>query len=248
MTTIGISKASGNANYERYIHWMNASADDITCIDLSLQPSVDAALEALERCDGLLLTGGPDVNPARYDQASELPRCFIDQDRDDLEFPLYAKAKTLKMPVLGVCRGAQVINVAEGGLLVVDIPADCKPAKPLQSLHEHARIQDVDSTHAVLVEQGSILTKITGEIDGRINSAHHQAASSLGEGLCASAFSDDGICEGVEWQDTTGKPFLLGVQWHPERMDWENPFSLRIAEHFAFEAASYRLLAKRINA
>jgi putative glutamine amidotransferase len=248
MTTIAISKASGNANYERYVQWMNAAADDVRCIDLSLLASTEAALAELERCDGLLLTGGPDVHPAQYAKADELPRCFIDQSRDDLEFPLYAKAKERTMPVLGVCRGAQVINVAEGGSLVIDIPADCKPAPPLTQLHEHARIQDTDSQHAVLVEQGSILTKITGEIEGRINSAHHQAALNLGEGLCASAYSDDGICEGVEWQDTTGKPFLLGVQWHPERMDWDNPFSLAIARHFAFEAASYRLLARRITA
>jgi len=241
-TLIGISKASGNPNYAHYIHWIEAAAkatgSDVECHDLSTLPSVEAAVEVLARCSGLLLTGGPDVEPSRYGKADELHRCYTDPERDILEFALYQKAQAMNLPVLGVCRGAQLINVAHGGTLVVDIPNDT------EANDEHARLQDVDSMHRLEVLTGSLLTKLTGEIEGTINSAHHQAVERLGEGLRLSAVSADGINEGVEWNDTTNKPFLLGVQWHPERMDYDNPFSLPIARHFVFEAESYRLLMR----
>jgi putative glutamine amidotransferase len=246
--TIAISKASGNANYENYIRWTQAAAAqsgiEVTCLDMSDAssfPTLEAAMQALERCAGLMLTGGPDVFPARYGKADELARCGVDEARDVLEFALYEKARERKMPTLGVCRGAQLLNVAHGGTLVIDIPADT------QATAEHARIMDVDSTHPFYVETGSILVKITGEVEGTVNSAHHQAVERLGEGLRLSGSSADGIAEGIEWQDTTGKPFLLGVQWHPERMDYDNPFSLPIAKHFLFEAEAYQMLARRVN-
>jgi putative glutamine amidotransferase len=238
MPCIGVSKASGSANYERYIYWMQQSAPDVQCIDFSLLGSVEEALEQLAQCDGLLLTGGADIHPERYGKSEEFPRCSVEPERDVLEFALYAKAQELRMPVLGVCRGAQLINVALGGTLVIDIPSD------IGTDVEHARIADVDSMHGVEVVPGSLLLKITGELEGRVNSAHHQVADILGEGLQRSAISDDGICEAIEWNDPSGKPFLLGVQWHPERMDYDNPFSLRIASHFAFEAESYAMLIK----
>jgi putative glutamine amidotransferase len=247
--TIAISKASGSPNYHNYIRWTSAAAEqsgaEVTCVDLSdarAFATVEAAVQALEHCAGLMLTGGPDVFPARYGKGSELARCSVDEARDVLEFALYEKARDLKMPTLGICRGAQLLNVAHGGTLVIDIPADT------QATTEHARIMDVDSVHPFHAEAGSVLVKITGEIEGTVNSAHHQAVERLGEGLRVSGYSADGIVEGIEWQDSTGRPFLLGVQWHPERMDYDNPFSLSIAQHFLFEAESYQLLAHRMKA
>jgi putative glutamine amidotransferase len=120
----------------------------------------------------------------------------------------------------------------------VDIPAD------IAAIHEHARKNDVDGQHTLEVLSGSILTKITGEMEGIINSAHHQAVDTLGEGLRVSAVSDDGVNEAIEWHEAAGKPFLLGVQWHPERMNYANPFSIAIARHFLFETESYKLLVQ----
>ncbi len=233
--TIGISKASGSPNYAKYEEWLRAADPHVECIDLSLLP-LPKALETLAKCTGLVLTGGPDVHPARYGKESEIERCFTDAERDELEFALYAKAKDLKMPVLAVCRGAQLVNVAEGGTLTIDIPSDINPS------NEHARIEDTDAEHFVHVQNGSIITKISGEIEGTVNSAHHQVVERPGEGLRVSAISDDGINEAIEWNDFAGKPFLLGVQWHPERMNYASPFSLPLARHFLFEAESYKLL------
>jgi putative glutamine amidotransferase len=235
---IGISKASGSPNYARYDEWLRAAYPQVESIDLSLV-RVGDAVRVLESCMGLVLTGGPDVHPARYGKESDLERCTVENERDDFELALYAKAKDLKMPVLGVCRGAQLINVAEGGTLVIDIPSDTK------TVHEHARKNDVDAEHGVEVQLGSIITKITGDVEGNVNSAHHQAVAKAGEGLMISAVSSDGINEGIEWREAAGKPFLLGVQWHPERMNYANPFSINIARHFMFEAESYKLLVRR---
>lgn len=237
---IAFSKASGQSpNYAKYIDWIHTADPMVQYVDLALCPTVEEAVETLESCAGLVITGGPDVHPERYGKPEELPRCSIDAERDTLEFALYTKAKELKMPVLGVCRGAQVINVAEGGTLVVDVPTDLAAEK------EHSRIDDEDSIHQLHVLAGSILTKITGEIDGEINSAHHQAVERPGEGLRVSAQSEDGVNEAIEWQDPTNRPFLLGVQWHPERMNYANPFSINIAQHFLFEAESYKVLMRR---
>ena len=235
---IGISKASGSPNYAKYDEWLRAAYPQVETIDLSLLRAEDAT-RVLESCMGFVLTGGPDVHPARYGQESDLERCFIDAERDEFELALYTKAKELKMPILGVCRGAQLINVAEGGTLVVDIPDDTKTPQ------EHARKNDIDAEHDVNVQSGSIITKITGDVEGSVNSAHHQAVAKAGEGLMISAVSSDGINEGIEWREAAGKPFLLGVQWHPERMNYANPFSINIARHFMFEAESYKLLVRR---
>lgn len=235
---IGISKASGSPNYAKYEEWLHAADPLVETIDLSLLRPSDAA-HVLESCVGLVLTGGPDVHPSRYGKESDLERCYTDEARDELEFALYAKAKELKMPVLGVCRGAQLVNVAEGGTLVIDIPDDTNTEQ------NHARIDEVDAEHPVHILAGSIITKITGDTEGAINSAHHQAVEKAGEGLYISAVSEDGINEAIEWRDASGKPFLLGVQWHPERMNYANPLSINIARHFLFEAESYKLLVRR---
>lgn len=236
---IGLSKASGSPNYAKYDEWLRAADPHVETIDLSLLPTHEEAQKVLASCVGLVLTGGPDVHPSRYGKESELARCQTEPARDELEIALYSKAKELKMPVLGVCRGAQLINVAEGGTLVIDIPDDTKTPQ------EHARKNDVDAEHPVEVLQGSIITKITGDDEGSINSAHHQAVEKAGEGLYISAVSADGINEAIEWRDPSGKPFLLGVQWHPERMNYANPFSINIARHFLFETESYSLLVRR---
>jgi putative glutamine amidotransferase len=235
---IGISKASGSPNYAKYEEWLRAADPRVECIDISLVP-MPQALTVLESCMGLVLTGGPDVHPARYGKADEITRCYVDNERDEFELALYAKAKEMKMPVLAVCRGAQLVNVAEGGTLVIDIPNDTA------ATNEHARLNEKDGEHRVRLESGSILMKITGDIEGDINSAHHQAVERTGEGLRIGAVSDDGINEAIEWNDFTGKPFFLGVQWHPERMNYANPLSINIARHFLFETESYKALLYR---
>jgi len=238
---IAISKASGAANYEGYARWLRAVDSDVQIIDMIGRNPEDAVI-ALSECDGLVLSGGPDVDPQRYNEPEKRNMCgLIDLDRDELEFALAREARELSIPMLGICRGAQVLNVAYGGTLYADLPT----AKP--STIEHRHIDSVDSSHVVHVESGSIIRRIAGVFDSSVNSAHHQAVEKLASIFTPSALAPDGVIEAFEWGDATmgGKPFLLAVQWHPERMSYDEPLSLNIARHFLHEADAYSVLIRR---
>ncbi len=234
---IAISRASGTPKYAKYEEWLRAAGAE--CEILDLYADQEHALEKLRECSGLILTGGPDVQPDKYGKADRLEDCFIDAERDTLEFAVIEQAQEMKIPILGICRGAQILNVALGGTLIVDIPSD------FYSDIEHRSTKEGDSHHPLNVAGGSLIKKICRVTDGEINSAHHQAVEHLAENLRMSAQSPDGIIEAFEWNDPAGKPFLLGVQWHPERMDYDNPLSLPIARHFLFEVEANWMLFKR---
>lgn len=169
----------------------------------------EIAAQVLDRLDGLVITGGKDVDPARYGHrphpATDEPR----HDRDAWEFALLAGALRRAMPVLGICRGAQVLNVAMGGTLHQHVP----------DVVGHTRHQPgnaVFSTTTVHTVAGTRLAALIGPSTDA-ECYHHQAIAQLGDGLTISARSADGIIEAVE---TAGDAFALAVQWHPEeRLD-----------------------------
>lgn len=148
---------------------------------------------------GVLLTGGTDIAPSVYGAQKRPEVLSIEPERDELEIEMYRLALANDVPVLGVCRGLQLINVAHGGTLHQHVP-------------EHSRY-DVDHSggiHSVSLEAGSVLAEMYGDsID--VNSLHHQAVDVLGEGLAVTALTDDGSVEGIELNDRT-----IAVQWHPE--------------------------------
>lgn len=153
--------------------------------------------------DGLLLTGGGDVAPARYGQ-EDLGSLLIDLERDQTELTLARAYLAAGKPVLGICRGMQVLNVALGGTLIQDLGHVLNPF--------HRRI-DADKVHPIAAQEGSILHALYGPLFS-INSAHHQAADTPGDGVIVTARSEAGVAEALE---VPGKP-VLGVQFHPERM------------------------------
>ena len=232
---VALSKASGKAPYLNYIPWLKKAEDDIECIDMSGR-TVAEALELLDGCSGLVLTGGPDVEPKHYNRPNAEGLGTVDAARDELEFALFRRARERSMPVLGICRGLQLINVALGGTLYVDLPSESP------SDVEHGQREGVDAEHHVMVEPGTLLMKVSGVTEGEVNSAHHQAIEDLAEGLLRSAESPDGNVEAIEWRDGGHNGFLAAVQWHPERMDYSHPLSGHLAERFLFEAYSYKLL------
>lgn len=163
----------------------------------------DAALAGL---DGLLLTGGGDVEPARYGAAPAPEDVGIDHGRDAFEVALVLAALRSGLPVLGVCRGCQVLNVALGGSLVQHIPA--------VTGRDHCRKgQECEKVHKVDITPGSLVASVAGATDIDVNSLHHQAVDRIGVGLQAVAWSDDGVVEGIE---AVIPARLIGVQWHPE--------------------------------
>lgn len=239
--TIAISKASGSPAYSHYGRWLATVDLDFAVVDMA-GLSAEEAVVRLRECDGLILSGGPDVDPERYNEIEKRGACkVIDQARDAMEFGLVEAARDLSMPVLGICRGAQLLNVAYGGTLIADIPS----ARPSEI--EHGQQDGIDSVHAVCIESGSIIKSICGVYDAEVNSAHHQAVEKLATLFTPSALSPDGMIEAFEWGDATigGKPFLLAVQWHPERMEFDAPLSANIARHFLQEADAYSVLFRR---
>jgi putative glutamine amidotransferase len=168
----------------------------------------------LDLIDGLLLTGGADIDPARFGEAEVHPRTYdILPDRDEAEIELTRGALSREIPILGICRGIQVLNVAMGGTLYQDVP-DQFSAEIAHRQHEEAIPAD-EPGHIINVAPNSLLERTYGEGPIGVNSFHHQAVKDLADGLVASGTSEDGLIEAVESPD---RAFVLGVQWHPELM------------------------------
>ncbi len=169
----------------------------------------DCDTEALlDSVDALLVTGGTDVDPARYGEAPVPELLTPDAARDESELALLRSALRYDKPVLAICRGHQVLNVAFGGRLQQHIPGDA---------HRAATEPPFESRfHDVTIEDGSMLAELLGAGSRRVNSRHHQAVRSdmIGDGLLSSATSPDGFVEGLE---SPNHRFVVGVQWHPER-------------------------------
>ena len=170
---------------------------------------LDQALEIVSRLDGIMFSGGNDVDPARYGQAVLNETVTIDHHRDTIEF-LYAEAAFLKhLPVLAICRGAQLINVALGGTLFQDLPAQ----RPGDVAHRQKEPGEIP-THLCLVSRNSLLHRIMGKDTLNVNSFHHQAVCDPSDKVTVSAYSEDGVVEAYE--SIQGKQWLVAVQFHPE--------------------------------
>jgi putative glutamine amidotransferase len=205
-------------------------------VEVQILSCVTGTFSEIDRCDALVLTGGGDIHPKFYSRDEDVALAReVKIGRDLFEFDVIREAMERGMPVLGFCRGLQVFNVAMGGSLLPDIEA--------AGLASHRRESTGDRMHGVKVVKGSLLHAITGETEGTVNSSHHQAVDAVGRGLRVVARSDDGIIEALEWEDPAGKPFLMLVQWHPERLTEESaPFSRTLMERLASEARVVRTL------
>jgi putative glutamine amidotransferase len=236
---IALSKGSPDTSYAIYYNWIKSLDSSAKCVDMYALDE-NEALKQFRECSGLILTGGTDIDPAFYDKAYDTVRCWpIDAKRDKLEMRLLDSALAWGMPVLGICRGHQLINVALGGSLVVDIPQD----RGTTEIHQ---CEDyLGCVHSVRLAQNSLLAVITQSKGGEVTTNHHQAVDALAQGMKVSAYTSDGIIEAIEWADTTGKPFLIGVQWHPERMDLNNPLSGAIGREFLEECRGERSVGSR---
>lgn len=207
---------------------------------LLITPAHDeASIEALlEMSDGLFLTGGEDIDPSRYGQRPHPKLETVNHQRDEMEFIVLERALALELPVLAVCRGFQLLNVFFGGTLYQDLPSE----KPGGVIHE----QDApinERWHGATVEPESRVAGLFQATEFQINSFHHQGIDRLGEGLQAMGWSEDGLVEVIE---ATGYPWVIGVQWHPERGEVELPDEgghpdWRLFAAFAGEARARRM-------
>ncbi|MFM7774535.1 MAG: gamma-glutamyl-gamma-aminobutyrate hydrolase family protein, partial [Candidatus Kapaibacterium sp.] len=235
---IAISKASGSEKYRKYATWLCGEREDVQVVDCSVLTD-DGMREVMAGCHGLLLSGGADVEPSRYGcEAGDLP-CAPDPERDARELAMLDIALERAMPVLGICRGMQVLNVHGGGTLIIDIPRQVTTsARPVA----HAGTEtgtDADVMHAVDLASDSVLKKLVRRSTGMVNSSHHQAVDILAPGYTVAATADDGVIEAIERDPEHGRSVVLGVQWHPERMDHDQPLSKNIRHYFLFECDCY---------
>ena len=192
---------------------------------LPLVEDENAQIALLARVDGLLLSGGPDIDPKLYGEEI-IPQCGeISAQRDTVEISLFLKALERDMPVLGVCRGIQVMNVALGGTLYQDIETQ------LDGAIRHP-CYDVprDKVHEVTVIEDSLLYRMCGLKRFSVNSRHHQGIKRLGHGLVATAYSRDGLIEAVDYPK---EQFVTAIQWHPESLGDRFPEAQAIFNAFA---------------
>ncbi|MCX6207122.1 MAG: gamma-glutamyl-gamma-aminobutyrate hydrolase family protein [Bacteroidetes bacterium] len=223
---IGISNADSEAKYLNYARWLKGDDENIEIIKLN---AIDDNIDRVSEIDALVLTGGIDTHPKFYGSNTlnydHAPKIF-NEPRDVFEIKLFEEAQQKKIAILGICRGMQLVNCILGGDLVQDNGIDSN------NLHKN---DGKDKLHSVQIFSGTLLNEITKVEFSTANSAHHQSIHKLGNGLKVNAKSADGIIEGLEWEDKTGKPFFLAVQWHPERMDQsalgESPLSKNIREY-----------------
>ena len=188
--------------------------------------------EFVFRCDGFLFTGGVDIDPCRYGEEKK-PTCGdIQPNRDTLEFKVFKKAFESGKPILGICRGAQLVNVALGGTLYQDLPTE------IESDILHRQKEGIlDYSHKIKVVKGTPLYALMGEERIKGNSFHHQAIKKLGEGLRVMANADDGVVEAV-WYE--GDRYLRAYQWHPERLYEADDFNKRIFDDFIAKSKTKR--------
>lgn len=184
----------------------NAGADPIL---LPACAGEEAMRRYVDLCDGFVLPGGIDVNPLTYGEDPHPQLHGNRLDFDAYELRLIRFILESKKPLLGICRGAQILNVAFGGTLYQDIVSQHEGAQ----LHDQTELTPGAASHRIRVEEGSVLAELYGT-QMRVNSFHHQAVKDPGEGLRVTARAYDGIIEAYE---ATAYPFVLGVQWHPEQ-------------------------------
>ena len=194
-------------------------------------PDESVITEAIRRCDGVMLSGGDDLEPALYrDELSEtLKKTVIpcDAKRDLAEMLVIREVFRRRKPMLAICRGQQILNVALGGTLFVDIAQEVPHA-----LNHQVSARKDDLVHKVELTPDSILTKITGRRILGVNSSHHQAVADVAGPLRVTATSPDGIIEALELTESKWLPYMLAVQFHPERLFQRHRAHLELFKDF----------------
>jgi putative glutamine amidotransferase len=204
MKRIGVT--TSDTNFQNYPNWISGEGVEVVLLSYEQKNTQD-----FDSCDGFVLTGGIDIHPDFYqnDRVDYPNTTVFNESRDLFEMQVFEFARQQNKPILAICRGLQLVNIALGGNLIQDLQEN--------GFTNHRKGPDGDREHKIEVKPGTLLAQIAGVQQGFVNSAHHQGLDQIAEGLTVSAFSEDGVVEAIEYKEAN-KPFLLAVQWHPERM------------------------------
>ncbi len=204
MKRIGVT--TSDTNFQNYPNWISGEGVEVVLLSYEQKNTQD-----FDSCDGFVLTGGIDIHPDFYqnDRVDYPNTTVFNELRDFFEMQVFEYARQQNKPVLAICRGLQLVNIALGGNLIQDLQEN--------GFTNHRKGPDGDREHKIEVKPGTLLAQIAGVQQGFVNSAHHQGLDQIAEGLTVSAFSEDGVVEAIEYKEAN-KPFLLAVQWHPERI------------------------------
>ncbi|MEO6229290.1 MAG: gamma-glutamyl-gamma-aminobutyrate hydrolase family protein [Ferruginibacter sp.] len=227
---IGLTFTGTPEKHNNYVNWLKGN-DNIEITTLS---TTENNLDEIADMDGIVLSGGVDMHPKIYGSTEinypNAPDEF-EESRDEFEISVFNLSQQYNKPLLSICRGMQLVNAIQGGSFIQDLGPEGN------NLH---RVETTDKQHPINILPGSLLYEIIGDTDSLANSAHHQAVLMPGKNLLVNAHSPEGVVEGLEWEDKTGKPFFLAIQWHPERMYKLGieglPTSTNIRERFIAEA------------
>ena len=213
-------------------------------VPLVLPPQADHAGPLLDAIDGLLLSGGGDVEPWRFGESEVHSATYgLSPQRDQFELEMLDEALRRDMPVFCICRGIQVLNVARGGTLIQDIPAQHDGQVKVAHRQQELGFATDDVGHEVALVAGSQFRRFYPDDPLGVNSYHHQAVARLGDGLVAVAQAPDGLVEAVVLPD---RAFVVGVQWHPELMFTRHPEQLRLFAGLVEAATAHRLVGATV--
>ncbi|HUZ50417.1 MAG TPA: gamma-glutamyl-gamma-aminobutyrate hydrolase family protein [Candidatus Dormibacteraeota bacterium] len=220
---IGLSFDQGTPKYRLYLGALLAAAEQAGLEIVPLwMASAEKPLEPyfLETLDGIIFTGGADVEPQRYGFGDPEGLCKTFPGRDEQELVMLESAFQRRLPILAICRGMQLLNVYRGGMLVPH----------LKTAADHL-LRD-DERHMVQVEATSALGRLARTSEAAVTSSHHQAVNKVGTGLKAIAWHQDRTIEALTWSAPLRKPWMMAVQWHPERMSLSEPLAGSLYEGF----------------
>jgi len=218
---IGISLCE--KNFDLYVKWLEYFKVEYTVLDYT-----DKQVQTrFQEINGLILSGGIDIYPELYnDWETKEDVGKYNTFRDGFEYKLIEQSISRNIPILGICRGCQMLNINFNGSLIYDIPS-------IRNVNHNKIDENIMRWHKINILKDTLLHSIINENEGEVTSSHHQSVDRLGEGLTVNAKAPDGIVEGIEYRDKENKPFLLGIQWHPERFDnYDDPLSKDVLSAF----------------
>jgi putative glutamine amidotransferase len=217
----GFTPACKITTTERYVRAVELAGG--LALIIPPQASPERAEAVVKRLDGVLIPGGDDVDPAQYGHARHEWLGVCDSAHDAADRAVIQAALQRRLPLLGICRGLQILNVALGGTLYQDIPAECPSALAHHDPDFAARV------HAIAIEPGTLLRDILDANEIPVNSIHHQAIRDLGEGVQVAARAPDGLIEAIA---VAHQPFALAVQYHPEALIDSDVYAQRLFAAF----------------